>query len=568
MAADEATDADPDSVGGGRVGDDDPTQHAREDALTQPSRESAQTVPSRENAPTQPSAPDSPAWATVHPSTLVTSTDDLLEGPLPCVLCRPRADGQTTLLVGDKFWVCEQALKVTSSTGSRFYKAVEHTVMPAPPHIERPVLIKYIPLSDHPLRGRPLSDHDGEVRTAYELADGHAVCLHDAFAVVCEGPRDNRQDNPQDAEVKVRGLALVMDLVTGPTLEASFKTHKVVWTLPMLREIVRQLTPVLVALHANHITHGDIHGGNLMLAEHIDPSDPLRFHLYLLDFGQAKKHTPDAFTVQGDIYGICQTLLMLTNDGKTLPKSVRDVVSAAKSGAYHTLEDFTGTFLAAVDALLGGEAPPADPTLVRPPRERIPNAIEAPETIPYDPPHPLDEPPAAPHYAPPQPATVGRIGRWAAGVMVAGIIFLALAHTQVQPTAAQGVGLSVSGRRVVLIDLSNGDLLHAYPRYPAEVHAYSPDGRYLAAERVVLDRRTGELVRRFDHAPTPVALAFSPDGALLLLHDGADVSVWDIKTGQRVRTLTGLSVEDLPRIFTPEGRALVQRQLRAALALP
>lgn len=565
MAADDATDADPGSIGGGRIGDDDQTQHAREDALTQPSRESAPTIPSRDDTPTLPSVPESEVITLDELMALgspVTSTDDLLNGPLPCVLHRPRAGSQIALLVGDKFWVCKEALKVTSSTSSRFYKAVEYTVMPTSPAIQRPVLVKYIPLSDHPLIGTGLADHDGEVRTAYELEDRHVVCLHDAFAVVCEGPRDNRQDNPQDAEVKVRGLALVMDHVTGPTLEATFKTQKVVWTLPMLREMIRQLTPVLAALHSNNITHGDIHGGNLMLAEDINPSDPTRFHLYLLDFGQAKKHTADTFTVQGDIYGICQTLLMLTNEGKTLPKPVKDVVLAAKGGAYGTLDGFTEALLAVVDAVLARQDLPADPTLVSLPRERIPIAVEALE------PAPESQSMQEPRYARPRRAPVGRIGRWAFGVMAAGIIFLVLAQTQVQPTAAQGVGLSVSGRRVVLIDLKTGDLLHAYPRYPAQVHAYSLDGRYLAAERAVLDRRTGELVRRFDHAPTPVAVAFSPDGALMLIHDGADVSVWDIKTGQRVWTLTGLSVEDLPRIFTPEGRALMHRQLMASLAQP
>lgn len=522
MAADEATDADPDSVGGGRVGDDDPTQHAREDALTQPSRESAQTVPSREEIRLS------------HPHITPENVPFYLN------------DGNRLR------WCCVEYMTKGANSGALIYRAKDRLELPdgSGYSYREKFVVKYISLTSTYARQK-IDGYRREVETIHQLDNPHIIRLSDALLL-------------KDENGEPYALAIVMDLIEGPTLEGS----GAVWSLSMLREMVRQLATVLNELHGRHITHGDITPGNLMLKAPLDPTDLTRFHLYVLDFGLSQMNTGMLRTPQRDIDGAVLTLQLLAGGENKLPKPVRDMLAAAEGGAYDSFAGFAEAFLAAVDALLGGEAPPADPTLVRPPRERIPNAIEAPETIPYDPPHPLDEPPAALPHARPQPATVGRIGRWAAGVMVAGIIFLALAHTQVQPTAAQGVGLSVSGRRVVLIDLSNGDLLHAYPRYPAEVHAYSPDGRYLAAERAVLDRRTGELVRRFDYAPTPVALAFSPDGALLLLHDGADVSVWDIKTGQRVRTLTGLSVEDLPRIFTPEGRALVQRQLRAALALP
>ncbi|MCU0464644.1 MAG: protein kinase [Anaerolineae bacterium] len=530
MAADEAAEADPGATGGGRLGSDDPTQHAREDALTQPSRENSPTVPSRNEAKPK-GHRDTDEVGRSHPDITPESVPFYLD------------DGKRLR------WCCVKWLTQGATSGALIYRAEDRLELPGDVRYSYrdKFVVKYISLTSAYARQK-IDSYAREVETIHQLDNPHIVRLWDALLLRAE-----------DGEPYA--LAIVMDLIEGPTLEDS----GTVWTLPMLREMVRQLATVLNELHNRGITHGDITPGNLMLKAPIDPIRPTHFHLYLLDFGLSQMNTGMLRTPQRDIDGTVQTLRLLAGGDAKLPKPVKQVLKNASEAGYDSFAEFAEAFLGVVDAVIAGQVQPADPTLVRPPHELIPTAVEEPEPAADDEAHPLEEPPAQQHYTRTRRATVGRIGRWSVGVMMAGALFFALALSQVQTTAAQGVGLSVSGGRVVLIDHKTGYPVHDYPRYPARVHTYSPDGRYLAAERVVLDRRTGMLVRRFDDAPHPVAVAFSPDAALLLIHDGAEVSVWDIKTGQRVRTLTGLTVEDLQRIFTPEGRALVQRQLMAAL---
>src|SRR5262249_51294278 len=72
-------------------------------------------------------------------------------------------------------------------------------------------------------------------------------------------------------------------------------------------------------------------------------------------------------------------------------------------------------------------------------------------------------------------------------------------------------------------------------------------------------------VRGLKGEETPVALAFSPDGRLLamsLSHSQESVRLWDVATGNVVRTLATGSRGDwrfLPAVFSPDGRLLATR---------
>jgi len=97
---------------------------------------------------------------------------------------------------------------------------------------------------------------------------------------------------------------------------------------------------------------------------------------------------------------------------------------------------------------------------------------------------------------------------------------------------------------------------------------FSPDGQLLASgaykEINLYEVSTGELVRNFSGHPTAVnSVAFSPDGELLasgscrwLSVDGClqgEIKLWEVSTGQLVRTLTGHTGYVTSVAFSPDG---------------
>jgi len=99
-------------------------------------------------------------------------------------------------------------------------------------------------------------------------------------------------------------------------------------------------------------------------------------------------------------------------------------------------------------------------------------------------------------------------------------------------------------------------------KWSFESVAFSPDGRLLtsAADQTVKlwDVETGQEVRTLSgHTDRVWSVAFSPDGRLLASASGDHtVKLWDVETGQEVRTLRGHNGRVLSVAFSPDGRLL------------
>lgn len=87
--------------------------------------------------------------------------------------------------------------------------------------------------------------------------------------------------------------------------------------------------------------------------------------------------------------------------------------------------------------------------------------------------------------------------------------------------------------------------------------AFSPDGQTLAsnAGTVKLFSVSGQLLRALGAADV-IALGFSPDGKTLAIASSKTVGLWNMSTGQLVRSFEGHSERVLSVTFSPNGRTL------------
>jgi WD40 repeat protein len=98
---------------------------------------------------------------------------------------------------------------------------------------------------------------------------------------------------------------------------------------------------------------------------------------------------------------------------------------------------------------------------------------------------------------------------------------------------------------------------------PIDAAAFSPDGEHLlsASEDGTLklwDVATGRLLQTFEgHSGRAVALAFSPNGARVMVSDHRSVKLWNTATGQHLRTFEDLPISVSSAVFSPDGKDIL-----------
>jgi WD40 repeat protein len=98
---------------------------------------------------------------------------------------------------------------------------------------------------------------------------------------------------------------------------------------------------------------------------------------------------------------------------------------------------------------------------------------------------------------------------------------------------------------------------------PIDAATLSSDGARLlsASEDGTLklwDVATGRLLQTFEgHSGRAVALAFSPDGARVMVSDGSSLKLWNTATGQHLRTFEDLPISVSSAVFSPDGKGIL-----------
>jgi len=382
-------------------------------------------------------------------------------------------------------------------------------------------------------------------------------------------------------------IAIVMPRINGPTVDKTLATGP--WHLLHAMSLFRRLTKVLDDLHNQNVIHSDVQTSNVILSEAMNPTVLQLPHIYLLDFGLAKREYGngklEANDIRRDVNGLAQlmqTVLwpcdeMEPDVARGLNKQFVDVLREALKldTSYITIHQFEMELRKAMthsldflkQALRGFQTSGLDSAVIQ-------TLIKTQEFYPKRPSlisrvRVTMEKGLSNIKLPLPHLTKAKIIA-AAIVIIVGLVILvaALLGRQAQAQASMipehytGVMFTVRDGKLVLVNRNNNALLHYFMDLPASVSEVSPDGRYMLVERTVMNIQTGHRVYFFENEPIPVAAAFSGDGEILAMHDGTHVNLFDVRSGRRLHILTGITPNQVKTLFTLDGFP----QLHAALA--
>jgi tRNA A-37 threonylcarbamoyl transferase component Bud32 len=431
---------------------------------------------------------------------------------------------------------CQLIEKIGEGTTSVVYKAVDTTFN------NRIVAVKVY----HKTSSR-LSNNMTEVQAYSRLNHNNILKLY-------------RYDYTPDNQ-----LVLVMDYHEGQTLEQYLSKRNAIGSKRIIW-IFRSVCRALAHAHSNGYYHNDIQPGNIWVCEKEHDG---RRQIYLMDFGIASTKKTGEIDLQRlkkqpsparDIAAVAQLLQqMMCSKAKKHPSGsgtyfinvdCLKILEKAQDIENSPYKDIASLEQAVCKAL---GVPYSEDTQSITLDEQIITATQEAARI-----------------------NLGLLSRLTAAAkrqalpwMIAALMVFSLGFTVYQGYTSltgdnlpAGTQLEVMGGRVVLYDHDTHQIMRVYALYDASVYDYSDNGLYLAAGRTVLNRKTGHLVRVFDSAPQPVAIALSPEGGLLAIHDGERVGLWDVSTGRLYSTFAGVSPDELAYLMSNDG----YHQLRTAIA--
>ncbi|MEK7123322.1 MAG: hypothetical protein AAB851_00325, partial [Patescibacteria group bacterium] len=112
---------------------------------------------------------------------------------------------------------------------------------------------------------------------------------------------------------------------------------------------------------------------------------------------------------------------------------------------------------------------------------------------------------------------------------------------------------------VIQWDIATNSLIERF-RVPGRDLVVSPDCSLMSVREQfirIINLDTGQLIRNLGDKDSTQHFAFSPDGKLLALAAGKDAELWDMQTGQRVRTVFGHGEPTLGLTFTGDSAKLI-----------